>query len=117
MKSNQEKIEAWRSKKLHARHLWEIEKDYVDKQLSHKGELFFETEGFHIEIQDKVIATRNYVKFILKKTIETDKCRKCGVMTKTIEHITSGCPAVAGTNYLYRHNQVAKIVHIELANK
>ena len=31
-----------------------------------KGELFPETEGFLIAIQDQVIATKNYQKYIIK---------------------------------------------------
>lgn len=33
-----------------------------------------------------------------------------------IQHITSGCSRLAQTNYIYRHNQVAVIIHQGLWN-
>lgn len=68
-------------------------------------------------IQDRVIATKNHRKYIIKKNIETDKCRKCHQYQETIEHITGGCKVIAGTDYTHRHNTAAKIIHQELALK
>jgi hypothetical protein len=40
------------------------------------GELYGETEGFMITIQDQVIRTKNYAKYILNnKNTTDDKCR------------------------------------------
>jgi hypothetical protein len=33
---------------------------------------------------------------------------------ETIEHVITGCPILAPTDYKNRHDQVAKIIHIEL---
>lgn len=79
-----------------------------------KGYLFAETEGFIYAIQDKVMRTRNYEKHILKLNVE-EVCRKCKASSETIEHIIGGCSALADTIYLARHNQVAKIIYLELA--
>ncbi|KAL1447249.1 hypothetical protein WDU94_007620 [Cyamophila willieti] len=79
-----------------------------------KGYLYPETEGFISAIQDRVIRTRNYEKHILKTDV-IDKCRKCNQFSETIEHVIGGCPALADNVYLGRHNQVAKIIHQELA--
>lgn len=110
----------WRQKVLHGKYPAELENEVVDKEHSltwlRRGQLYPETEGFIISIQDRVVRTRNYDKFILKKEI-TDQCRQCNKPGETIEHVIAGCAALADTAYLGRHNQIAKIIHIELARK
>jgi hypothetical protein len=69
-----------------------------------------------IAIQDGILPTRNYQKHIIKKADEKDECRKCGEEGETIEHIISGCKIMA-KEYLLRHNNVAKVVHQELAHR
>jgi hypothetical protein len=44
-------------------------------------------------------------------------CRKCRETSETIRHVTGACYAIAQGDYIYRHNQVANIVHQELAIK
>lgn len=114
-----QKIRDWESKELHGRYKNLINKPFVDKnqtfQWLRKGELFPETEGFIMAMQDQTIPTRNYRKYIMKETdIGTDKCRKCNLHSETIEHIISGCPILAGKEYTDRHNNVAKVIHSEL---
>ena len=86
-----QKIENWRRKELHGRHLHDLEAPHVDLEASNKwlqlGYLFPEIEGFNIAIQDQVIHTRNYGKYILKENIVNDKCRKCNRQSETIQHI------------------------------
>jgi hypothetical protein len=41
----------------------------------------------------------------------SDKCWLCKHATEFIQHICSGCPALAKKDYLGRHNSVAKVVH------
>ena len=110
----------WQSKILHGKYPKSLDDTTVNKSDSllwlRQGYLFPETEGFITAIQDSVIRTRNYEKFILKTKID-DKCRKCHLPGETIEHITAGCPSLADNAYLSRHNQVAKIIHIQLALK
>ena len=48
--------------------------------------------------------------------MEDDKCRRCLAGSETIQHITAGCPTLAHTEYLHRHNCVAKIIHQGLAH-
>lgn len=114
------KVELWAQKELHGRHINELNQPYVDKNSSNKwlslGELYGETEGFMIAIQDQVVRTKNYAKYILgDKSITDDKCRRCFQVPETIQHIISGCKMLANTEYLSRHNQVAKIIHQKLA--
>ena len=116
------KIEAWAQKELHGRHHHDLNQNYVDKEASNKwlqsGEIYAETEGFMLAIQDQVISTRNYLKFIIKDpTVTNDKCRKCHMSSETIQHIISGCKLLANSDYLNRHNKLANIIHSKLATK
>ncbi|XP_066902984.1 uncharacterized protein [Halyomorpha halys] len=60
---------------------------------------------------------RSYRKHVLKDATTPDKCRSCSVTLESIQHITGGCGVLAGTEYLQRHKNVAKILHQALAVK
>lgn len=79
-----------------------------------QGYLMPQTEGFMTAIQDQIIKTRNYQKFILNEEMESDSCRKCYKFPENIEHLISGWEILANTHYIDRHNQLAKIINIEL---
>nr|CAI5828319.1 unnamed protein product [Callosobruchus analis] len=122
MQSQQDKINTWAQKVLHGKHRYHITQDHINEQLSYTwlqdGQLFPETEGFMLAIQDQVIATRNYSykKCIIKDpSVADDNCRKCHQQKETIDHITSGCRALAGTEYIARHNSAANVIHQALA--
>jgi hypothetical protein len=59
----------WSQKALHGRHPYDLSQLYVDIEASNKrltnADLFAETEGFLTAIQDHVILSRNYKKYIL----------------------------------------------------
>jgi hypothetical protein len=116
----EDKVATWKQKELHGTHPHQLDLEHVDKVASNawlvRGDLFSETEGFMVAIQDRVIATKNYRRYILHEEID-DRCRKCNVVGETIEHVIAGCRALAVTAYLSRHNDVAKIVHQQLALK
>ncbi|KAL4702733.1 hypothetical protein ACJJTC_001478 [Scirpophaga incertulas] len=81
---------------LHGRHRSHLGQPHVDKDKSNewlkRGELFPETEGFMLAIQDEVKATRNYRKHIIKDiNQQTDLCRHYNAASETIQHITSAC--------------------------
>ena len=47
---------------------------------------------------------------------DTDElCRRCGKESETIQHITATCEQLAPTEYVKRHDGVAKIIHQKLA--
>ena len=77
--------------------------------------MFAETEGFLTTIQDQVIQTRNYKKYILKQPNIDELCRRCGKESETIQHITAACEHLAPTEYLKRHDGLVKIIHQKLA--
>ncbi len=64
----EDRVERWKSKALHDRFFKELNDDGVDKRMScewlRTGNLYAETAGFVIAIQDKVVPTRNYRKII-----------------------------------------------------
>jgi len=50
------------------------------------------------------------------KQPETDElCRRCGKESETIQHITAACEQLAPTEYVKRHDGLAKIIHQKLA--
>jgi len=77
--------------------------------------LFAETEGFLTAKQDQVILTRNNKKYILKQPDTDELCRRCGKESETIQHITAACEQLAPTEYVKRHDGLAKIIHQKLA--
>jgi ribosomal protein L37E len=77
--------------------------------------LFAETEGFLTAIEDQVVLTRNYKKYILKQPDTDELCRRCGKESVTIQHLTAACEQLAPTEYVKRHDGLAKIIHQKLA--
>uniref|UniRef100_A0A2H1WV36 SFRICE_037759 n=1 Tax=Spodoptera frugiperda TaxID=7108 RepID=A0A2H1WV36_SPOFR len=63
---------------------------------------------------DEVIHTNNYQKYIIKDGT-VDICWAWHSPGESIRHIISDCGRLANSEYLHRHNQVAKIIHQQLA--
>ncbi|CAG4930022.1 unnamed protein product [Colias eurytheme] len=62
-----DKLAAWTQKSLHGRHIQHLNLPHVDKAASNawlkRGELFPETEGFMLAIQDQVIETHKTIHY------------------------------------------------------
>ncbi len=87
-----DRVESWSQKSLHGRFANSLSNaDKSSTNWLENGSLYAETEGFIFAIQDQVIATKSYQKFIEKLGIDNDKCRVCNRESETIHHITSGC--------------------------
>lgn len=118
--STQDRETVWSEKELHGRFYKVLHEPHVDWKTSvhwlRFGDLFGETEGFVCAIQDQVVKTNNYRRYVIKDGT-VDICRACHLPGETIRHITSGCSSLANTEYLHRHNQAARILHQELALK
>ena len=69
------------------------------------------------ELYEQLLPTRVYQ---AKKTrtgpSDRTLCRLCGKASETVAHILAGCPALAQSKYLQRHNAVLKIVFFEMLN-
>ncbi|CAH2108107.1 unnamed protein product [Euphydryas editha] len=113
-----DRVAIWRNKELHGRFYKALTDIDVDQSSSvswlQHGNLFGETEGFVCAIMDEVIKTNNYRKHIMKDGTP-DICRACRKPGESIRHIVSGCGRLANGEYLHRHNQVARIIHQQLA--
>jgi len=68
------------------------------------------TESLLIAAQDQALNT-NWMSCHIHCTVSSDLCRRCKMYPETIEHIVAGCPAIAQTVYLDRHNAVTSAVH------
>jgi len=79
------------------------------------ADLFAKTEGFLTAIQGQVILRRNYKKYILKHPDTEKLYRRCGKESETIQHITAACEQLAPTEYVKRHDGLAKVIHQKLA--
>ena len=55
------------------------------------------------------------MKYILKQPDTDELCRRCGKESETIQHITAACEQLAPTEYVKRHDGLAKIIHQKLA--
>jgi hypothetical protein len=55
------------------------------------------------------------MKFILKQPDTDERCRRCGKKSETIQHITAACEQLAPTEYVKRHDGLARIIHQKLA--
>ena len=69
-----------------------------------------ETKGLMIAAQDMSLATRSYHHRIIKDVTDPH-CRIFGKFEESIDHIVSGCPELAKTEYLSRHNKTAAYIH------
>ena len=76
-----------------------------------------ETKGFIIAAQDQSLPTRWYQYNILKKPDVDPKCRLCGRFDETIDHLVSGCPELAKTEYIHRHNKAAAHMHWKICKE
>ncbi|CAN0606759.1 unnamed protein product, partial [Ectocarpus sp. 12 AP-2014] len=114
--ARKERLEQWSQKALHGKFPYSLSLANPEASLLwlRDGTLYPETEGFMVAIQDQVIDTRNRRKHILRQNV-VDICRLCNQFQETISHISTGCPALANTEYLARHNLTAAIVHHESA--
>jgi hypothetical protein len=52
----------------------------------------------------------------IMKVGESSNCRFCNQYVETIDHLISGCPILAKSEYLTRHNKVGQYIHWKLCN-
>ena len=106
--------ENWEKKPMHGQYPDRVKKADVDKEGTHiwlrSASFKGETEGFIIAAQDQSLATNNYRSKIIKDGTNP-KCRLCHEYDETIEHITSGCSALAKKEHLERHDKALVYIH------
>ena len=62
------------------------------------------------------MVTRAYRHHIIKDGTQP-QCRICGIYDETIHHLVSGCPELAKTEYIHRHNKVAAYLHWKICKR
>lgn len=97
-------IDAWKQKALH-RHLYELGTENVDREASNywltRRDIFPEAKYFIMAIQDQVVTTKNYLKYIIRNTSMTDDKYKRYLRTsEIIQHITARYTFLPATEYL-----------------
>ena len=104
----------WRKKPLNGRYPLRTDNGDVDRATTHQwlssSSLKGEKEGFILAAQDQGLATRVYQVEIFKNGADP-RCRLCTHSEETIDHMVSGCPTIVNTDYLQRHDRVAKFIH------
>ena len=104
----------WRENTLHGRYPLRTDNSNVDRTTNHQwfssSSLKGETENFILAAQDQNLLTRMYQAKILKNGADLT-CRLCTQSEETVNHMISGCPAIVNTEYLQRHDRVAKFIH------
>ena len=75
--------------------------------------LRYETESLICAAQEQALAT-NYTRAKIWGSDKSSLCRLCKEQNETVHHIVSGCKMLCGTQYTYRHNQVAKYIHWQI---
>ena len=94
----------------------DVDHDKTHRWLKAPG-LKAETEGFIIAAQDQSLPTRWYHHNILKKPDVDPKCRLCGRFGKTIDHLVSGFPELAKTEYIYRQHKTTAHIHWKICKE
>lgn len=116
-KRNEKYINILKQKNLHGQYFNILDEPHIDKATSIKwltsATLKKSTESTICALQEQAVTT-NYTRKHIFKTTNCDLCRVCRADKETVQHIISGCPALAPTKYLKRHDDVCKYVHIQL---
>jgi hypothetical protein len=66
--------------------------------------------------QDQAISTNYFKKKISKQEIES-RCRLCKQYEETIDHLISGFPTLAKSEYIIRHDKVCTHLHYSICKK
>ena len=103
--------EGWKDKPLRDKYSIRASDPDVNSSLTHQwlasSGLKSETEGFIIATQDQKLPTRNFQANIFKNGTDP-KYRVCGKHTETIDLFVPGCPKLAPTEYLNRHDRLGQ---------
>ena len=105
---------------LHGQLQRELNEAYIDTPSSlnwiQKANLKPTTEATIFAIQEQAVTT-NVIKKRIHNNSNNDQCRLCKSASETIHHIISGCPSLAKSEYIKRHNNVAKEVYIRIGEQ
>ena len=66
------------------------------------------------ELYQQLLPTKVYYSRKTKSQVTDEQCCLCGDSLENVQHILSGCSALAQTKYLQRHNNAFKILFFEV---
>ena len=118
---NRKKIERqqeWKDKTLHGQFLRQTDDEAgKERWMWLKGTgIKRETDSLILAAQEQAIRT-NAIKAKIDNTQEESKCRMCGKVDETVNHIVSECNMLAQREYKRRHDCVGRKIHWELCRK
>ena len=117
-RKHQERKKKWHDKALHGQFLRQTEEETGKDQwqwLRSTG-IKRETESLIMAAQEQAIRT-NAIKAKIDKSQEESKCRMCGKVDETINHLLCECSKMAQREYKRRHDWLGKRVHWEVCRK
>ena len=112
----EERLRSWMEKPMHGQYPKQVtnicQTEDAFKWLRQVN-LKVETEALLIAAQDQALSTKAHKTYITKVS-KDPKCRLCNSRDETVAHLLTGCSKIANTQYLRRHNEVAKLLHWNL---
>ena len=110
----EENVTEWREKAMHGQFRRLVDQQPVDKDATfawlNNASIFGPTEGLLCAAQDQALVTNYFRSRIMHQDVD-QRCRMCLQAAEHVDHIVSGCPALAPTEYMARHNRVAAYLH------
>ena len=118
LRRKNERCQAWREKTLDGQFVRQTENEAGSDRWSWLRNTGIKTgtESMIMAAQEQAIRT-NVIKAKIDKTQEEIKCRMCGQLDETVNHIISECSKLAQKEYKRRHDWVRKRIHWEVCRK
>ena len=99
----EQRLKQWKEKQLYEETWGWIGKGYLRK----------EAEGLIFAAQEQALRT-NWIRKNIDGQEVSEKCRMCGERDESIIHLIAKCKKLAQKEYKQRHDNIARIVHLEL---
>ena len=64
-------------------------------------------------VQEQMVETKAWK--LIRGLVNEDKCRLCGDLRETVQHLLSGCKKLAGSAYVKRHDNALKVLAVKWA--
>ena len=114
----EERHQQWKQKQLHGKNVRETEEVRSEETwgLIRKAYLNKETEGLTFSAQEQALRTKWMRKNIDGQKI-SEKYRMCKKNEESITHLTAECKKLAQKEYKQRHDNIARIGHLEICQK
>ena len=108
----------WKEKHLHGKFISETEEIRIKETWGsvRKGYLKKKTEGLIFAAQEQALRT-NWIRKNIDGQEVSEKCRMCGERDESIIHLIAKCKKLAQKECKQRHDNIARIVHLELCQK